>query len=470
MAPDVSRKARVQARNIASVSDYRRISLWMDQVDDDLTPRPPLEERLEVDVAIVGAGYTGLWTAYYLKKADPSIDVAIVEKEIAGFGASGRNGGWCSALFAASDDKITRLHGSEAAVEMQSEMQRTVDEVGRVAAAEHIDCDFHKGGTLTLATAEAHLERVRALAASPLGDHSWLSAEETRSRIDTEGCIGAAFTEHCARLQPASLARGLARAVEGLGVRLFEGSPVTDIQGRTALTQRGSLTGGVVVRATEGYTPNLPGMKRALMPVYSLMIATEPLPQSFWDEVGWQGRETITDGRHLLIYAQRTADDRIAFGGRGAPYHFGSKIAPAHENEPAVFRELEQVLKALWPAASSATITHRWGGPLGVPRDWYSSVGLDRKTGRAWAGGYVGDGVSTSNLAGRTLADLIEGRDTAIARLPWVGHRSKAWEPEPLRWLGTNLSLKVMAGADKAEARTGRPARRAKLVGRLIGS
>ena len=205
------------------------------------------------------------------------------------------------------------------------------------------------------------------------------------------------------------------------------------------------------------------------MPLYSLMIATEPLSNEFWHEVGWPKGETFADGRHLLIYAQRTEDDRIAMGGRGAPYHFGSGIKDEYDRVPSVFAEIERVLKSLWPKAGSARITHTWGGPLGVPRDWFSSVGLDRETGIAWAGGYVGDGVSTTNLAGRTLTDLILRRDTDLLGLPWVQHRSRRWEPEPLRWIGTNLALKVMASADHTELRTGKPAKRADLVGRLIG-
>ena len=208
-----------------------------------------------------------------------------------------------------------------------------------------------------------------------------------------------------------------------------------------------------------------------MIPVYSLIIATEPLPEGFWDEVGWARRETLTDGRRLLIYAQRTADGRIAFGGRGAPYHFGSRVENRFDREPRVFAELRRSLLGLFPKAAEARISHAWGGPLGIPRDWFSSVGLDRRRGLAWAGGYVGDGVGTSNLAGRTLADLVLGRDTSITRLPWVGHRSRAWEPEPLRWLGVNLSLRAMASADRVEARTGRPARRAALIRRLtVGS
>jgi glycine/D-amino acid oxidase-like deaminating enzyme len=210
-------------------------------------------------------------------------------------------------------------------------------------------------------------------------------------------------------------------------------------------------------------------MRRALLPIYSLMIATEPLPGSFWEEVGWRRRETMTDGRHMIIYAQRTADDRIALGGRGAPYHYASRTADRYDREPRVFEELHRVLLRLFPEVGSAAITHRWGGPLAAPRDWRTSVGIDRSTGMAWAGGYVGDGVAAANLAGRTLADLILERDTELTRLPWVGHRARKWEPEPLRWLGGRLAHRALVSADRAEMSSGRPSRRAEMVGKLIG-
>ncbi|MDQ3952454.1 MAG: FAD-binding oxidoreductase [Actinomycetota bacterium] len=439
------------------MEDYRSYSFWLDTCGDDLTPRPPLRSNESVDVAIVGAGYTGLWTAYYLKQAEPSLRVAVVEKEVAGFGASGRNGGWCSALFA----------GARSARDMHGPLCDTIDEVGRVLAAESIDAHFHKGGTLVLATSPAHLPRVRNEAASP--GAAWLGPEEVAQRLRVARCEGAAFTPHCARVHPGRLVRGLARVVGAMDVPLYERTPALDVAPGRVDVPGAALTADVVVRATEGYSATFPRARRRLAPLYSLMIVTEPLPRAFWDEVGWTGRETVTDGRHLLIYAQRTADDRIAFGGRGAPYHFGSRISDRFDREPKVFDELAKVLVQLWPAASGARITHRWGGVLGVPRDWYSSVGFDRATGVAWAGGYVGDGVSTSNLAGRTLRDLILGRDTEITRLPWVGHRSRSWEPEPLRWLGANAALWTMASADRAEARTGRPARRAAVVKKLIG-
>jgi glycine/D-amino acid oxidase-like deaminating enzyme len=265
------------------------------------------------------------------------------------------------------------------------------------------------------------------------------------------------------------LVRGLAAAVRRHGVAIYEKTPVVGVSRGLVRTPRAEVKAAFVVRATEGYTAQLPGLKRAVAPVYSLMVATPPLPKSFWDATGLAQRETFSDFRHLIIYGQRTADDRLAFGGRGAPYHFGSRIDPRFDRNARVFAELRRVLAELFPALGDVPVDANWGGPLGIPRDWYASVGLDRTSGLAWAGGYVGDGVSTTNLAGRTLADLILSRDTEVTHMPWVNHRSPNWEPEPLRWLGVNASLWAMAGADPEEARTGKPSRRAKVLSRFLG-
>jgi glycine/D-amino acid oxidase-like deaminating enzyme len=454
--------------------DYRSLSMWFDTLDEPLEPRPSLTGRAEVDVAIVGGGYTGLWAAYYLKKAEPDLKVAVLEREICGFGASGRNGGWCSALFATSRDALAAKHGRGAAIAMQKAMFATVDEVGRVTNEEGIDAHFVKGGSLTLASKPAHvaslkkeLEEERSWGFDDI-DYRWLDPDEAAKRLNTQGLLGAIYTPHCAAVNPARLARGLARVVEELGVQVYEKSPVTGLGRGSVSTSDGKVKADLIVRGTEAYTARFRGMRRELLPVYSLMIATEPLPQEVWDEIGWAKHETFTDGRHLLIYAQRTKDDRIAFGGRGAPYHYGSRIKPNYEREPAVFDDLWNSLTGLLPAVAPFKVTHRWGGPLGIPRDWATSVGVDRDRGLAWAGGYVGDGVSTTNLAGRTLRDLILERETELTDLPWVDHRSPRWEPEPLRWLGVNLMRRVMSSADKVESRTGKPSARAEWANKLI--
>jgi glycine/D-amino acid oxidase-like deaminating enzyme len=461
--------------SMPSDQTYRPVSFWLDTVPGSLAPGEVLPGDLTVDVAIAGAGLTGLWTAYYLATAQPGLRVAVCEAQIAGFGASGRNGGWCSALFPASLGKLTRMAGRDAAIAMYRAMQATVDEVGRVAAAENIDCHWAKGGTVQLARSAAQLERAKAEVAEMReygfgeDDLVLLTESQARARVAASSVLGGTYTPHCAAIHPARLVRGLARVVRERGVKLFERTPVTEIAPRTLRTTRGTVTADYVIRATEGYTPALPGLHRAVIPVYSLMIATQPLPDSTWEHIGLDGRPTFGDGRHLIIYGQRTADGRLAFGGRGAPYHLGSAVRPSFDRVPAVFGALRRTLGELFPALGDVAVTHTWGGPLGIARDWCASAGLDRDTGLGWAGGYVGDGLATTNLAGRTLADLILDTGSDLTRLPWVNHHSPGWETEPLRWLGVNAGLRTMGWADRAEDRTGRSSRAAQVMGRFLG-
>jgi glycine/D-amino acid oxidase-like deaminating enzyme len=371
--------------------------------------------------------------------------------------------------------KVAASSSREAAVSLAEAMFDTVDEVGRVTVAEGIDCHFRKGGTVALIRTPVQMDRAKA----EIEEHrSWgfgpehfslLSAGEAHSRLGATDVLGATYSPHCAAIHPARLVRGLALAVERLGVTIHEDTRVTAIEPGVVRAERGEVRAPLIVRATEAWTSQLPGHERDIAPVYSLVLATEPLPHEVWEEIGLREGETFNDLRHLIIYGQRTKDDRFVFGGRGAPYHLGSKIKPEFDREPAVFDELWRVLRELFPAIGSYAVTHTWGGPLGIPRDWYPSVGLDLATGIGWGGGYVGDGVASSNLAGRTLADLLRGESTERTALPWVNRRSPKWEPEPLRWLGVNLGLRVMGSADGAEDRTGKPARRAEILAPFLG-
>ena len=456
------------------MADLRSLSLWHDTLaaTDTLAPRPSLPGNITADVAIVGAGFTGLWTAHYLRQADPTIRIAVLERNIAGFGASGRNGGWSSAILPMSLETISAAHGRDAAIRMQREMYDSVDEVGRATTALAIDCHYAKGGQIEFVRNAAQeprvLEAIRRAAGYGLDDATWLDAAQASSRAAASRLRGAMFTPHCAAIHPARLVRGLAASVASRDVAIYENTAVDSIEPHRVRTGNGSVTADVVVRATEGFTPSLAGHKRTLVPIYSLMIATEPLPTSVWDEIGLRERETFNDGRHLIIYGQRTADGRFAFGGRGAPYHFASAIKPEFDRDARVHETLRKTLVDIFPQVRDAKITHRWGGALGLPRDWECGVGLDPATGLAWAGGYVGDGVTTSNLAGRTLADLILRRETDLTSLPWVGHRSRRWEPEPIRWLSIRTSLKLPVGADRYEERNDRPERlRSWVLGKL---
>jgi len=461
------------------LSGYAGLSLWHETAETDWTPRPALPGDLDVDVAVVGGGLTGLWTAYYLAEADPSLRIAVLEAEVAGFGASGRNGGWCSALFPASLDSLAAMAGGgeagrAAALAQHAAMRTTVDEVARAAAVEGIDAHVAKAGTVVLARSRAQWSRARAEVEHA---RSWGRGEDDLRLLDRREATallagtrtrGATYTPDCAVLHPARLVRGLAEAVERRGVSVFEQTRVSGIEPGAAVTEQGTVRAGTVVRATEGYTAQLAGHRRAVVPVYSLIIATEPLPPGTWDEIGLARRETFSDHRHLIVYGQRTADDRLVFGGRGAPYHLGSRIRPGYDRDEKVFAGLYASLVDLFPVLHGTRVTHAWGGALGIPRDWTASVGHDRTTGLAWAGGYVGDGLATTNLAGRTLRDLVLGRDTDLVRLPWVGHRSPDWEREPLRWLGINAGLRAMTLADAEESLTRSPSLVAKAVSPLL--
>ena len=451
-------------------------SLWADAPGSPAT-RAPLPGDTSCDVAVVGAGYTGLWTAYYLLEADPTLRVVVLEAETVGFGASGRNGGWCSALFPMAAERLAALPGSDraAALAQQEAMRGSVDEVGRVLHVEGIDADWAKGGTVVVARTPVQLARARSEVAQA---RAWdrgeeqlrlLDAAETRQLVRVPDALGSTYTPDCATVHPLRLARGLARAVERRGGRIHEGTRALTLAPGAVTTHHGTVRADVVVRATEAFTPRVPGHRRTVAPVYSLVVATEPLTEAQWDEIGLAGRPTFSEHRHLIVYGQRTADGRLVFGGRGAPYHFGSAVGPEHDRDEAVWAGLRASLRELFPVLADAAFTHAWGGAIGVPRDWCASVGLDRATGTAWAGGYVGDGVSTTNLAGRTLRDLVLERDTGLVRLPWVQHRSRRWEPEPLRWLGINAGLRAMTLADREERVTGRESRVAKVMAPLLG-
>lgn len=442
--------------------------LWNDDlvVDSDGPHRWELDvDDLNCDVLIVGAGFTGLWTAYYLLTLNPDLHIVIAESHKAGFGASGRNGGWCSPLLPMSLGKLAREHGEDAAVAARRTMVSTVDEVGRRAAEMHIDCSFTKGGSLELLRnrpqvrrAEDHLEQMRRLSI-PESEIRLLSGSDLEEVVRARGARAAVLDVESAVFHPGRLAQGLARAVRAMGCTLIEGLTVLRIEPGRAVTDRGDVTATKIIRATEAFSPRLRGERRAVLPLYSLMIATEPLDSNVWNEIGLEARQSFTDGRRVLIYGQRTGDDRIAFGGRGAPYHFGSRIRPDFDTDRRVERHLIDALHDVLPQTAGARITHHWGGPLGAPRDWTCSMRFDPRTGLGSAGGYVGDGVATSNLAGRTLADLVLERTSDLISLPWVQHKSPKWEPEPARWFAVNGMAKLAGLADRIENRSGRGAR-----------
>ncbi|MFF9286944.1 NAD(P)/FAD-dependent oxidoreductase [Streptomyces griseosporeus] len=454
------------------------ISFWY--ADDGLpAAREPLPGDATADVVIVGGGYTGLWTAYYLKKAAPFLRITVLEQKFCGYGASGRNGGWLYNGIAGRD-RYAKLYGRDAAVRLQRAMNDTVAEVVRVAAEEGIDADIVRGGVLEVARTPAQLARLRAFHEQELSygekDRELYGARETAERIRVADAVASAWTPHGARVHPVKLVKGLAAAVEALGVTVHESTPVTEIRPGHAVTPYGTVRASYVLRCTEGFTASLKGQRRTWLPMNSSMVATEPLSEEQWAAIGWAGRETLGDMAHAYMYAQRTADGRIALGGRGVPYRFGSRTDNDGRTQRETVEALRGILVDFFPALAGVRIAHAWSGVLGVPRDWCASVTLDRATGLGWAGGYVGSGVATANLAGRTLCDLVQldsgqAGATELTGLPWVGHRVRKWEPEPLRWLGVHGMYATYRSADRRErvSHSMAPSRLARLADRVAG-
>jgi glycine/D-amino acid oxidase-like deaminating enzyme len=448
-----------------SRSQYSDISFWLESCGDDLTPRPSLAGAEAADVAILGAGFTGLWTAYYLLRRHPALRVVVLEKEIAGFGASGRNGGWCTSGFPVSPARLHRLFGRDMARAIQLAMYESVDEVDRVLREEGIDAHFRRGGELLIARGPHQVAAVEqdyaALGDLGLADHAVIldeAATVARLRVTNAHC--SLFTPACATIHPGRLVRGLARAVERRGAVICERTPVTSFttgSHPSLITARGSVQARTIVLAGEAYLSRLPALHRRVLPVYSLIVLTEPLSDAQWEAIGWQGHECTASMRYTVDYLSRTVDGRILFGGRGAPYHFGSHIDPAFDRHAPTHAMLRAMLVQWFPMLRGIRFTHTWGGPLGIPRDWLPTMTYDPTQGLAMAFGYTGQGVATSNLSGRLLADLIQGVASPLTHLPMARHRPATWEPEPLRWLGVRQVQKGLYRVDQRAERSGRP-------------
>jgi len=453
------------------------VSFWFADMGGLPPCRAPLPGDIDVDVCIVGAGFTGLWTAYYLQQAQPSLSIAVVEKDFAGFGASGRNGGWCSGDFSWSREKYMATGTRAGVIAFERQLRETVAEVIRVCAAEGIEADILETDCLTYACTPAQLQRLRDTLAE---ERAWsigperlelIEGAEAAARVRVPGALGALVTHGVARVQPAKLVRGLAAAVERKGVRIYEQTCVTRIAPGRVTTNRGTVTAHRIVRATEGFTHGIAGNEREWIPLNSAIVVTEPLPSALWDEIGWQGAELLADASHAYCYAQRTREGRIAMGGRGVPYRFGSRTDLRGQTQPETLEKLKAILYRMLPQTRGLRLDHAWCGVLGVPRDWCATAGLDRQTGIGWAGGYVGMGVSTAHFAGQTLADLVLDQQTERTALPWVNRRPRKWEPEPLRWLGVQGMYWLYTLADRREAATGgvKTSRLATLANRLTG-
>lgn len=456
--------------------DYRNISFWFAGLEPRV--RPKLTRDLQVDVAIAGAGFTGLWTAYYLKHLAPELSIAILEAETAGFGASGRNGGWLMGSVEGMAQLLEGLPPARAAA-LRDSVRGIVPEVRRVLESEQIDCDFYWGGGLFAAARFAEqLPRARVQLAGLRAqgfdedDYRWLDAAEAAALVHVRDCRGGVFTPHVATVHPLKLVCGLARCLEERGVMIFEQSPVTALEPRRLQTAAASVSAGTVVSALEAWsaTPRSP-FPRHTIPVASKVLVTEPLPPALWDEIGFARRPAFSDQSRLISYAQRTADDRLLFGARGS-YQLGAKVRRSAVLSSEETQRQRRYMLDFFPALEKVDIAHAWAGSLGMARGFRPHALVDRDKGLALGGGYTGEGVGASNLIARTLADLILGRDSILAQMPWahsgpIERSLPYWEPEPLRWLGYRAVQSIFAWEERLCLDAGAARWKKNLAGRL---
>lgn len=461
---------------MSAAADDRDLSFWHDSLPGALAARPALQGETRCDVLIVGAGYTGLWTAWYLKQLEPTLAVVLLEAETAGFGASGRNGGWCSAWLSGIEHWLDDPAQREGAIRLQRLMFQTVRDVGTVAAAQALDCHYERAGALQIAVNPAQLERLeqelRYLREFGFddADYRWLDRPGMAETLGVAGALAAIHLPHCAAIHPARLARGLAERLEQIGVTIHEQSPVLEWGPGMARTARGRVLADSVVLATEGYGAALAGLERRLIPVHSMMVATEPLPGELLERLHFRRRYCFGNLDRVVTYGQLTADRRITFGCRGR-YFYGSRTRRRFDAADPEFSLVRNTLLRFFPALRDVRFTHAWGGALGVSRSLRPAVCFDAQRRLGWAGGYFGNGVAAAHLAGQTLADLVLGRDSERLHTPWVNPpgAGRAWEPEPLRWLGFRAARALMARADRAEYAGRSAARLQQLIDGLLG-
>ncbi|WP_344416952.1 FAD-dependent oxidoreductase [Amycolatopsis minnesotensis] len=459
----------MSAPDVTAPADRAGLGFWLaEQSDEDLTPGAPLDGDTHADVVIVGGGYTGLWIAYYLTEFAPQTKIVVLEAKQAGFGASGRNGGWCTAEMPSLLTTLVGTHGPMAAMRMYRAARATLDEIERVLESEQLDAGWRRDGSLYVARTKPQLDRLRAWrdgrAQLGITDFRLLDPDEAANSIAVRDATGIGFTPHCAAVHPARLGLGLAQAVRGRGVTIAEGTAATAVRERAVVTEHGTVYAKAVLLATEGYTGGLAGRGRAIVPLRSHAIATAPLGAAAFERLRWRGAPTVTDSRYQFCYLNRTPDDRIVIGGRGVGYLLGSRLRARPAAERAVHARLLATLTDLFDGIGDVRVTHGWSGLYGLQRDSEPSVVFDKETGHGYAGGYGGEGIVLSNLAGRTMAALVTGTRRPETKLCWNGRTPSRWEPEPVRYAGIRGIATLATMADLFEDRTNRTAPLAQVI------
>ena len=435
-------------------------SLWRGQAPINL--RKSVTSNNALDIAIIGGGFSGLWSAYHLKQIQPSLKIAIFEQNYVGFGASGRNGGWASAEYPTSNTRVIKEHGLRVYQNLRSALTQSIDEIGQIAQSNKWQIEYAKGGALVFATNEAQLTRIST---EVNDEHNFLNQSQASELLNIAGIKGGIFTPHCAALNPFKLTQELAKHLESLGVEIFENSKVEQITNKQILVNGYAIKCDTSIRATEAFTARK-WIANQQIPIYSLMVATKPLSADILSQIRNSQRATFQEACHLITYAQITGDNRLAIGGRGVRYKLFSRLSDRSEVDNRMHNALQRRALKWFPQLHGTKFEYRWGGPVALTRRWQCYLNYDQSTGRAALGGYVGDGVTLSYLVAKNLA--LEINNIKTSDLPFINQKIGRWEPEPIRYFAVNAGFKATVAADLEEKLTKRPSLIAALVDPLI--
>lgn len=419
-------------------------------------PGPALTGRHDVDVAIVGGGYTGLWTAYQLRKAEPSMKVAVIEREVIGFGASGRNGGFAMTLLDMSLAHLRRNHGDAAAKAAHDAVAASVEEMGQAIAENDIECEWKHGGLMVVATNRGQQQRVdrdlEAAEALGLDGFTRLSREKAQAEVHSPTYVGGLREEHCAVVHPAKLVRGLARVVEGMGVDVFEGTDIETIDesgGKLrVISPKGVMYADQVVLATNAWAIETPWFQKKVVPLYTYIAMTEPLTDEQWATVGWESHCGIEDKRNYVHYYRRTLDGRILWGGSDGIIPFRGRVSPRLDRNDKILERLTGTFRRTFPQLRDVRFTHHWGGPVGITVDFVPLFGTLLEGRLHYGLGYNGHGVAPSHTGGKILRDKVLGKPSELTELCIVDSKEPGFPPEPLRWIGGGLTRRALLRQD----------------------
>jgi glycine/D-amino acid oxidase-like deaminating enzyme len=434
-------------------------SYWLDRPERP-EPRPALEARESTDLCVVGGGYSGLWTAILAKERDPSRDVVLLEGSRIGWAASGRNGGFCAASL---------THGHANGTERFPDEIDRLDRLGRdnLDALEAslsrygIDCGFERPGVITVATEPHHLEWLHDVATGSPGSR-FLDRDAMRAEVDSPTYLAGVHEPHgMALVDPARLAWGLAEAAQSLGVRIHEATPVSGLSrsgtGLDVTTQVGHI---VHARHVALGTNAFPSLVRRLrlytVPVYDYALMTEPLSADQLSSVGWSGRQGLDDMTNQFHYYRLTSDNRILWGGYDAIYHFGRHVRPSYDQRPATFELLARQFFATFPQLGGLRFSHRWGGAIDTCTRFCAFFGQAYGGRAAYALGYTGLGVGATRFGAEVMLDLLDGADTELTRLGLVRSKPLPFPPEPVAWIGIEVTRRSLAAADRRQGRRNR--------------